>query len=955
MLLKMCAVFLVLTLGLPVVHAQVYTGALWGRVTDPSGAVLPGVTVTLSSSHLIQPEITSTSQTGTYRFAELPIGTYHLTFELDGFKTFIREDVVLDAGATIPVIVQLELASVAETIVVSGESPVVDIRQTGTPQSFNEDRLENIPTARDPWVLLEQTPGVLVSQQNVGGNKSGTQSLHLGRGALYSQNTYNYDGVDITDLGSGATGASPIYYDFGTFQELNIVTSGQNPRLQTPGNAVNIVVKQPTDVFRGQGAVYGTHHSLQSSNIDDELREQGAGSGTPTKYLLLYNVETGGPIVRDRAWIWGGLGYQDIHRGVVGFLKPGCDDPNDVACLQDNPYKLNHFNVKVNVQISSKNKFSFLLSGNEKRSPNRGASVSRPLETTVKQKGSGYLYKFEDTHVVSPELLLTGRLAYHDYGFAFDFQEPEQRDVQPSLELSTFTFGRSYFIYDIERPSLIGNFDGNYFLSGRAGGDHEIQFGFQYRKSQEDMSTVYGGDAGAVFLFGRARQAWFFRPGASSFEMTNTAFYFQDIFTRGRWGLKLGARFDYQTGKNKPSQIPANRVIPDVMPAVDFPGTEPLNPWKNLSPRLGLTYDLTGDAKTLLRAGYSRYYSRRRADEITFTNAAAVSQIVCPWTDSNGDGFVQADEADTSRILALDNFNPAEPDSLVSPNVVDPDYTAPLTDELLVGVEREIMADFAVGVSYIYRNSSNWIWRDRLWSGVQIPYVGVSAEDFVPVSVDFEGQTLTYYELPFPRPAGEYLTNWPDYHQRYQAVELTGRKRLSNRWMLGFGLTFADQREYYESEAAVFDPTNVDIRDGEQATSGTGQYTMLNARWNLKLDGLVKLPAGVNLAGKLNGRQGYGFPRSFWTPLRGGGIDRAWVNLQTFGNARYDDLWIADLRVEKSFDIRGTRLSGMLDIFNLFNTATVLSREPRQNLTTANRIVDILAPRVLRFGVRWVF
>jgi hypothetical protein len=956
---KTFAIGLALILGtLVTARAQVYTGSIWGKVTDPTGGVLPGVTVTLASDRLIQPETTLTSENGTYRFAELPIGTYELTFELAGFNTLVRRDIILDAGATMPVIVGLELSSIEETVVVSGESPVVDVRQTGTPQTFNQDRLENIPTARDPWVLLEQTPGVLVNQQNVGGNESGSQSGHMGRGSLGSQNSWNYDGVDTTDL--AATGYSSTYYDFGAFQELNITTSGQNPRLQTPGNAVSIVVKQATNTFRGQAAVYGTHHALQSSNIDDELREQGAGAGTPLKNLLFASVDAGGPIVKDRAWIWAGFGYQDIHRGVVGFLKEDCDDPNDVECLQDNPFELNHINIKANFQLSPNNKLNVLLSRNQKKVPNRGAGVYLPsLETTVKQDGTDYLFKLEDTHIVSSELLLTGRLAYFDPRMRLEFQDPALRDVQPTVELSTFTFGRSagFYIggYDAKRPSLIANFDGNYFLAGRGGGDHEMQFGFQFRKFKVEELSVHGGDAVAVFLFGRAREAWFLRPGNYSFEITNTSLHFQDIFTRDRWSLKLGLRFDYQSGSNRPSQIPANMVIPDIMPAVEFPGTDPINTWKNLSPRLGLTYDLTGDAKTLLRAGYSRYYSRRGASEIIFDNAAYVSELDCPWTDLNGDQFVQANEVDTSTILDLDNFDPANPDALVSPNEIDPNYTAPVTDELLVGMERELIPDFAVGVSYIYRNASNWVFREPFPGGVTVPYVGVSADDFVPVTFEFEGQELTYYELPFPRPAGEYLTNRPDYRQRYQAVELTGRKRLSNRWMLGFGVTFADHRELFDSEAAVFDPTNVDKRRGEHAITVLGRATGLNSRWIVKLDGMVQLPAGVNLAGKLNGRQGYVFPRAFWTPPRGGGIGRATVLLNPPGVDRYDDFWIADLRLEKTFHIKGTRLSGMLDIFNLFNAATVLARERRQNRSNANRVTNILAPRVLRIGVRWVF
>ena len=953
---RTCSVCLVLLLGaLGTLHAQVYTSAIWGKVTDSTGAVLPGVTITLSSDRLIQPETTATSENGTYRFAELPIGTYELRFELAGFNTLIRQDIILDAGITIPVSIQLQLSSVAETILVTGESPVVDVRHTGTAQSFNQERLENIPTARDPWVLLEQTPGVLVNQQNVGGNQSGSQSGNTSRGAFVYQNTWNYDGVDITDL--NATGFSPGYYDFGAFQELNITTSGQNPRLQTPGNTVSIIVKQAANVFQGQLSIYGTHHALQSSNIDDELREQGAGAGTPTKYLMLYSVDAGGPIVRDRAWLWAGFGYQDIHRGVVGFLKPGCDDPNDVNCLQDNPFKLNHLNVKANFQLSPNNKLNFLLTRNQKQVPNRGAGVRNPtLETTSRQDGRGLIYKVEDTHVVNADLLFTGRLAYFDQQFYLDFQEPELRNVQPTRELTTATNGRSLTQgWDTKQPSLIANFDGNYFLTNRAGGDHEMQFGFQFKNFKAENMLMRGGDATAVFRGGQAREAWFYRPGIWSYKITNMALHFQDIFTRDRLSLKVGLRFDYQAGTNRPSQIPANMVIPDFMPGVEFPGTDPVNTWKNLSPRLGLTYDLTGDAKTLLRVGYSRYYERRLSDDITFDNAARPSEIDLPWTDLNGDQFVQENEVDTSTILFIRNFDPENPDSLLSPNVVDPDYTAPATDEFILGFERELISDFAVGASYIYRVNSNFIWWDRGWSGVRVPYVGVSGSDFVPATVDFEGQELTYYELPFSRPAGEYLTNWPDYNHRYQALEMTGRKRLSNRWMLGFGITFADQSEHYQSEAAIFDPTNVAIRDGQQATSGGATARGLNAAWNVKLDGMVQLPAGVNLAGKLNGHQGYIFPRSFYTSPRRGGIGRAWVNLSPFGEDRYEDFWIADFRVEKTFVFKGTRLTGMLDIFNVFNSAYVIAREPRQNLSNANRVLNILAPRVLRFGVRWVF
>ncbi len=286
--------------------------------------------------------------------------TYELTFQLNGFRTLVRKDIILKAGATVPVLVTLELSPIAETVIVSGESPTMDVRQTGTPESFDEDRLENLPTARDPWVIAKQAPGVLAATENVGGNESGNQYSLVSRGAFPSQNTWTYDGVDVTDVQIGS-GASLTYFDFGVIEEVNVTTSGQNPRLQTPGNSVNILVKQATNAFHGQGAFYGTDDKLQGSNIDDGLRTQGAGAGTPTKYILSYNLEGGGPLIADKAWVWGGFGVQNINRGAVGFLRPGCDDPDDVSCLHDEAVLLSHVNAKLGVSTLQQQHLQFFV------------------------------------------------------------------------------------------------------------------------------------------------------------------------------------------------------------------------------------------------------------------------------------------------------------------------------------------------------------------------------------------------------------------------------------------------------------------------------------------------------------------------------------------------------------------------------------------------------------------
>ncbi len=942
-------------------YAQIYTGTIAGRVSDQTGAVLPGVLITLTSEVLIQPQTATTSATGSYRFAELAIGTYITTFELSGFQKLIRENIILTAGATQTINVELGIAELEETITVSSESPVVDVRQTGIPESFTRERLEDIPSARDPWVILEATPGVLVDRQNVGGNESGQQSTFTVRGDNGDMVTYNYDGVNITDE---ASLSSPGYFDFGAFEEIQIQTGGNEASMQTGGAQINFLIKQGTNNWSGQGYFYGTDNALQWDNVSPELEEQGAGAGAPIKYIVDYGFDVGGPILKDKAWIWGDYNIQDIHKGAVGFLVPGCDDPDDISCLNDDPTKLRNNNVKFNLQATSQNKFNFLWMRNEKTRATRGASDTRPLETTWKQGGPTNIYKLEDTHIVNDNFLLTGRFAYVSGGFFLAYQEPDLRTTQPGLDINTFSYSRSYLDYTTERPQYIFNLDSNYFLSDALGGDHEWKFGFQYKKADITSATTYGGDVFAVFdgavAGANSTEAWLYRPGNIDYGGSFTSFHVQDVYTRERMTLKLGVRFDHQKGQNNPSLIPASLVVPNFMPAVDFPGTPPIT-WNNLSPRLGFTYDLTGDGRNIIRTSYSRYYNKLTLGGVVNTNNTAnVSEADVPWTDLNGDTFVQANEVDTSTIFYLYNFDPDNPGSTESPIQVDPDISAPTVDEFILGAEREVMPNFAVGGTFIWKKFDNLLW-DDWWpdggvSGIDLPYIGVTSADFVQTSEMFEGQPVTYYELPFDRPAGEILTNWQDYHQTYKGIEFFGKKRFSQGWMMTVGYSWNDMREYFESDKAIFDPTNIDFRNGGQVyapTGGSGKTRyFMNSRHVFRFDGMVQLPGEVVLAGKFQARQGFTLPATFRTANRGGGIGRAEVLFNEIGDDRLPNLYYADFRVEKRFNFSGAELSGMLDIFNLFNANTTLKRESRQNFSNANRVQDIISGRIIRFGVR---
>jgi len=164
---------LALVLSAASAWAQSQTGEIFGKVTDTSGAVLPGVTVTLTGPSLLQPQTAITSETGSFQFPRLEVGTYNVKFELAGFKTVIKEGIQVTVGFSANVSTPLGVSAVQETVTVTGESPIIDTKNTGTKQTFTLDALQSIPSARDPWVILQQTAGIAMDRENIGGNMSG--------------------------------------------------------------------------------------------------------------------------------------------------------------------------------------------------------------------------------------------------------------------------------------------------------------------------------------------------------------------------------------------------------------------------------------------------------------------------------------------------------------------------------------------------------------------------------------------------------------------------------------------------------------------------------------------------------------------------------------------------------------------------------------------------------------
>ncbi|MBA2258710.1 MAG: TonB-dependent receptor [Acidobacteria bacterium] len=950
---------LVLGAGVMPASAQNQSGTAAGIVQDEQGGALPGATVTLSSPG--HTATFTTGQDGRYRFLNVPPGTYTLTTHLTGFTRLVREGIIVGVGATVDIPVSLRLATMQETVTVSGESPIVDSKATGTATNFTQDELARIPNSRDPWALLRTVPGVVMDRVNIAGNETGQQSGFAAKGTRREDAVWTLDGVVITDM--AAVGASPTYFDYDAFQEIQISTSGQDLRQPTGGVGLNFVVKRGSNNFRGTARGYFTNDELESTNVPKELLDIGITPATANhnKQIADYGFDLGGPILRDRLFAWGSWTKQDIR------LVRSSGNLIDRTLLVTR-------NVKLNWQANAAHNISALhfLGSKLKTGRGTGAASLEPPSATWNQ-GDKFpdnpfngLWKVEDNWVVTPGLFASVKYAYYGTGFAL---EPAggldaQSTISARLGQSFGTTRAARFL----RPQHIFNLDGSHFRTA-LGGSHDLKFGIGYRRTDSFSQTLWPGDM-VVGLDNSVtdRRARLYREGAGTDRTEYFHLYAGDTLSMDRLTLNLGVRYDRQWGAALPSDTISNKAFPNVVPGISFEGYKAPFTWNNISPRVSAAYALDSAGRTQLRAGFSRYASQLNTGAVGFMNpSASVGFVDFPWVDLNGDNFVQPNEVVFGGApLAFGNgFNPASPTAVTSANRIDPNLKAPVNTGIVVGLDRELAPNFALQVSYNYGRGTNHI---------ATPWRGVTSADFTPGAAVTgtlpEGGT---YAVPIFLPnatavsaggSGRSYTNYEDYHTTFSGLDLSLVKRLSNRWMARVAASLNDAREYYNMNPPVSDignPTRLDtqplVQGGQTAPrsagSGAGDVFM-NAKWQINANGAYLLPWNMEVAGNLFGRQGTAFPYFRQVSLGLDGSQRVLVS-DRVDSVRFPDLWNLDLRWAKNFNPGRLNSQLTVDLFNVTNTNTELNRIRNVASPNFGRITDNISPRIVRFGVRFGF
>jgi len=918
------------------------TGAINGKVTDASDAVMPGVTVTITSPQQMGARTAVTDSDGTYRFTAVTPGDYVVTFELAGFSNVRNEGIRVSLGFTATVNAELKVASLQESVTVTGQSPVVDTSATAIGNTFSAAQLSALPTSRDYFSLLAQSPAVQMSRIDVGGSTNGTQQGFVVYGTS-GQVRVIFEGLNATE----ATDAFGNYPDVGGMEEVQVNTAAHSAEASTPGVQTQFISKSGGNQFRG--TFYGGYspEKWQAFNIDDDQIARGLTGGgglDPEDVNRLHsyqdmNVGFGGYVIKDKLWWYGSYRHQNIQASYVNFpVKPQTTI-------------LNNYSGKVTYNLNTNNKLIGYTQPSQKKQPQRFDSfllgvdtgINTSEATTWNQNFWAWVHKAEWNTVISDNAFAEIRGGQYGYDWTNGVNGTGLRyeDIGNNL-----IYGRNRnWERDRRRNQVLGTL--SYFWN--KAGDHNFKIGGEvfYETAKDIYIDGYEEEIVHVLNNGAKSEVILFQPGTSIGGLMTYGVFVHDTWrANSKLTFNIGARFDRYRAFSPEQDHPVSRYNPT---AIHFDAVDNYISWNNPAPRLGMTYDITGDGKTVLKANYGTYWWNPGADFVfnISPNASAWWRRY-RWTDTNNDNRWNPGE---------EGATPTSTRGGVATESLDPNLKNRYTQEFATFVERELMANFGVRAGYVWRGQRNQYGRYN----IATPYEAFTVPISVPdpgvdgrVGTADDGAAIAAFDL-----AQNYRGLTPinqtinvdrgdsDYH----TFEITGTKRMSNRWSLlaSYGYTKSyDQASAIQGNSIRGNGLVVNPNDEIQTDNGRFVYT----RSTVKLNGTWNSPWwDISFSPLVRYQQGIPFGRTFTSTLSYGSVR---FLAEPLGTRRQDTILITDLRVEKTHQFSGRNISVFFDLYNMFNA------NPAQNLqwssgTAFNRPLSIVPPRLARIGAKLNF
>jgi len=1002
---------------------SVLEGKITGTITDDKGEPLPGVTVELAGPSIMGKRATVTSARGTYVFLNVPPGTFTLTATMPSFKKSVQENIILGAGKVLEINPVLTLGAIEETVTVLAASPIVDVKTSTVDSRLEKEMLARLPTSRDAFYdLALTTPGMF----DVGASGSWLPSP-TAYGGSSMENVFLVNGVNTTNP-RGAAWGSLVKVNYNAVEEVRVVALGSKAEYGSfSGAAIDVLTRSGSNSFHGNAAVYTelrggffkpnypiTNVGDPDIHVNDWLFYRGGDrlAGT-TKKNGEFNFTLGGPIVRDKVWFYGAYDYIRSDSLPVNWsLVNGYWGRYADLKISAEPLKNHRAWVSYHYENNKGTGWSW---GSE---PEWDTSMTYGVKTNNNTLSAQWQWLPSSTAIFTAKYLgfwtddkpfIPGDAPNHpgyinwwkwatQYGIngAFPYieaQKSNRQTVQADMSYYAEDFlGEHDLKFGVQYTKGRGNWVGGYFqnyvnFTYPLGGWWGFYDGLGYSIDALKTQTWYYGNAFAegLLFYNQHDQM---NPFMTVRTADSLGFFLDDQWSpTKRLTFNIGLRFDrmttkYSVGKvyeflTKPSDI--NGPPPVVR---DRQSTGNIFDFKTFAPRLGVTYQLTKDAKTVVRANFGRYYMplaveflRRFGPDMPLVNRTYQIYSI-PWSvaDIDGNGYIdnigfnggpnELREAVRHIYGSTPIFETSQTINYswtlnVAPNVKDM-----YTDQFTFNLEREIMKDFSVSATYIYKYAKNLF--------VNVPINRVTGQQWGYERVPFEtmnGPMVDLYSILWQDYNGDKVIDGADVawvgnnntfrvenmqaysyttngsllkpHRTFQAAQLVFNKRYSDRWQGLASVVYS-----WSNGTAQRTMRQNDNMMGPMITDdtwmGSLNYTINNMngalpfvpKWEIKASGSYTVPK-VELDLGLRFRMHTGRP--LWR-LEGYAVHSQWGNppgsvisqglnqiVSTTTPTWLPTMAILDLRAEKAFKLgRYGNIHFILDVFNIFNADNVV-------------------------------
>ena len=891
----------------PLAAAQTQTGTVEGKVTDQQGAVLPGVTVTLTGPRGSQTTVTDAA--GVFRFVGVAPDTYTLKSELTGFLVESQPDVIVGLGKTVTAEFTMRVGGVTETVEVTAAS-TVDVKSSATHTNISNEMLQLTPIYSSTSTgLLNYAPGI-------------NNSSAYGAQASYG-NALLMDGVDTRDPQGGSAW---------TFFNQNLIQEIQVGGLGAPaeyggftGGIINTVTKSGSNAFSGLFSMRYTNDSLASSNLSTEVLDAnpGLGEAAITKKLADYTVQMGGPLKRDKAFF-----FASIQR-----YEATTDPTGPVATAQDISPR---FNVKFTLQPSSSDTIvlgtqydSYNVTGRVGYWPAAQATDQQ----TVTEDAPEWVWNAQWRKVIGTNTFLEAKFTGYDGYYYLDPIDPSPFTYDALTD--EYSGGGGGLEYEDRSRNQVQVALTRYAESF---GRHAFKFGAEIERSHVGTQYQPYGPAG-FYIYAYGGVPYYRISYGYTFHGDNKRFsaYAQDQWTAGRLTMNLGLRLDRIRGSS-----------PDLNRTVYTPDLA----W---GPRIGAAYDLTGKGTSVLRSFYGRYYEGT-ATQFFISATPGIQDYV--QTPLNPDGSVAgpADVITPGFLYGIsddiahprtDEFNIAWENQVTR--------TGRLT---VTGIWRKT-ENFINNVI----NGSQWRPVTLTNSLTNTTFTGYNWSNRSTTDQDYFIRNVEGFQ--YVDTSGNVI-GAADPKRNYKALMIMFDSAYRRR--IGYQLSYVlakaegsiDNTGFGAWLGGVqFDSPNTGIINSFGELTNSRRHEMkLNVEYNIpKVDVML---GGVYTA--LSGRPYTPFQRYTTSQLNLPLNSRKEILLEPRGSQRNDFYNNVDLRAEKAFRLQEHRFGVYMDVANLFNTGTVTARQARVPSTTVSgHTVLYKAPtgvqtaRQITFGGRWSF